>query len=161
MKTREELYEALEKAERAAFRENIRGMIGDLEQISDVISEEAETAETRLPTALHVVRHYADWAAAVATDLRIATEKVLKEICTGLQEPEAVEASGSEDKEKIVASLEDTLRNTRAGEDIAGMTYVKDGELVEIRFTNGSPQPVNVGCDSGLAMIIDVCKALM
>ena len=65
-----------------------------------------------------------------------------------------------ENKHYIVKALEDVLKMTRAGENIEGLIYESEHEIVQIRFRNGFTKMVSVDCDSGIATIRDVVNAL-
>lgn len=69
----------------------------------------------------------------------------------------------NEDKRLICELFADVLKLTRAGSDIDVIQYMKtpDGiELASIWFMNGAEKTVNVTCDSGIAMIRDIARAL-
>ncbi len=63
-----------------------------------------------------------------------------------------------EDKEEIVMLLKHLLRATRAGADIEQMELGDDGEKIQITFGNQCVRNVNIACDSGIAMIMDVVR---
>ena len=65
-----------------------------------------------------------------------------------------------EDKKEIVMLLKHLLRATRAGEDIEQMELSDNGEKVRITFSNQYIKDVNIAMDSGIAIIMDVSKAL-
>ena len=65
-----------------------------------------------------------------------------------------------EDKKEIVMLLKHLLRATRAGEDIEQMELSDNGEKVRITFSNQYIKDVNIAMDSGIAIIMDVAKAL-
>lgn len=65
-----------------------------------------------------------------------------------------------EDKREIVMLLKHALQATRAGEDIEQMELSGDEETVQITFSNKCVKDVNIACDSGIAIIRDVAKAL-
>lgn len=52
------------------------------------------------------------------------------------------------------------LLPTRAGADITQMELGDDGETVRITFGNKCVRDVNIACDSGIAMLMDVAKTL-
>jgi len=67
-----------------------------------------------------------------------------------------------EDKAGFVRELGELLRRY-SREDIAALTYHKDDdgfEAVTVRFGNGYEKTVNVTCDSVIAIMTDVYKAL-
>jgi len=63
-------------------------------------------------------------------------------------------------KQQLIESLEATLRLTR--EDIVGLelTSRQDPEDTVIIHFGGGSQAVNIACDSGIAIIRDVSKAI-
>ncbi len=68
-----------------------------------------------------------------------------------------------EQKVLIIKKLEECLRSTKAGKDIESLEYTKDTrheEYVHIHFVNGYTKTVCVTADSGIAMVLDVSRAL-
>lgn len=69
-----------------------------------------------------------------------------------------------ENKEHILKLLLICLQETRAGEDIIGLQFRSvpkyEEEFVDICYSNGFSEQVNVTADSGLAMIHSVVEAL-
>lgn len=65
-----------------------------------------------------------------------------------------------ENKKEIVARLKLLLMATRAGSDIEEMELSEDESSVSIVFRNGGIRNINVECDSGIALIRDVCQTL-
>lgn len=65
-----------------------------------------------------------------------------------------------EDKKEIVMLLKHLLRATRAGEDIEQMELIDTGEKIRITFRDQYIKDVNIAMDSGIAIIMDVAKAL-
>ncbi len=65
-----------------------------------------------------------------------------------------------EDKKEIVMLLKHLLQATRAGKEIEQMELSGNGEMIYISFRNKCVRNVNVACDSGIAMILDVANAL-
>jgi len=66
-----------------------------------------------------------------------------------------------EDKKKILYNLLQTLKSTRAGEDIEDIIYynmVSLGEYVDVVYDTGFIRRIDVTADSGIAMIRDICK---
>ena len=73
-----------------------------------------------------------------------------------------------ENMTEILGSLAGTLRLTREGWDIVsivpltvpidGTKYVKD--VARITYKNGHTRDINIGCDSGIAAVLDVAKCL-
>lgn len=60
-------------------------------------------------------------------------------------------------KEELVKSLEATLKLTR--EEIESLE-LKNQDTVLINFEGGSTKTVNIACNSGIAIIRDVAKAI-
>lgn len=63
-----------------------------------------------------------------------------------------------EDKKEIVMLLKHLLQATRAGEDIEEMELDDGGETVRITYKDQCVAYVNIACDSGIAMIMDVAR---
>ena len=66
-----------------------------------------------------------------------------------------------ENKQSIADALVYAVRQTRAGEDVTAIEITSDGGYAIIRYNNGAKKLVNIDGDSGIAMIADVCRALM
>lgn len=65
-----------------------------------------------------------------------------------------------ENKKTILEKLTEALVETRNLCDIVQVELIDNEETVVVRFENGYERRINVACDSGLAMIYDVVKAL-
>ena len=65
-----------------------------------------------------------------------------------------------ENKEAFVQELGELLRKY-SREDVAGLDYDPRNETVYITYGNGYVKPVNVACDSCIAIMADVYKALL
>lgn len=65
-----------------------------------------------------------------------------------------------ENKEEIVMRLKLLLMATRAGSGIEDLILSEDQKAVTVKFRNGGEGQVNVECDSGIALIGDVIRAL-
>ena len=65
-----------------------------------------------------------------------------------------------EDKQKILDRLLETLVLTRAGWNLMELEYKRESglETVTAVFANGTKKRINVSCDSGIALIRDVCR---
>lgn len=65
-----------------------------------------------------------------------------------------------EDKEKILEKLFQTLVLTRAGWNLMDLEYKRESglETVTAVYANGTKKRINVSCDSGIALIRDVCR---
>lgn len=66
-----------------------------------------------------------------------------------------------ENKQAILDALLPALKLTRAGADIMGLRYDKEKEKVTISYYGSCNDSVNVHLDSGIAMIMDIAKAVM
>ena len=77
------------------------------------------------------------------------------------EDPEdlAEETYPMENKFYIVRALEKAIKMTRAGDAVDDLIYDHKHEMVIINFRNGYSKHVNVECDSGIAMIRDICNA--
>ena len=64
-----------------------------------------------------------------------------------------------EDRKVILTRLAHLIKATRAGSGVRNLALSEDGNKVIIQFAHGS-RDVNIECDSGYAMIMDVMKAL-
>lgn len=65
-----------------------------------------------------------------------------------------------ENKRLIVNYLLRCLQLTRAGEDIERIELDKSEQTALIVYRNGYRRPVNIACDSGIAIIRDITKAI-
>lgn len=66
-----------------------------------------------------------------------------------------------ENKQAILDALLPALQRTRAGAEITELRYHKENDRVMIIYDDGGCDNVNVSLDSGVAMIIDIAKAVM
>ena len=67
-----------------------------------------------------------------------------------------------DNKQRALYLLVYALNQTRAGKDVGLILLSEDGNTAHIFDERGDIiKDVNVECDSALAAIIDVCKALM
>lgn len=60
-------------------------------------------------------------------------------------------------KKQLVKLLELTIKATRAGAGVKALTL--DGDYVIIHYTGGTKK-VNIACDSGIAIVMDVAKRI-
>ena len=67
----------------------------------------------------------------------------------------------TENKQDILNYLKATLQLTRCGQDIADLIYNDEKETVMVMFKTGAFKVINVACDSGSAMILDVVKGII
>ena len=64
-------------------------------------------------------------------------------------------------KQELVDSLATTLRLTRTEvTDLELTSKIEPGDTIIIHFKGGGTQTVNIACDSGIAIIRDVCRAI-
>ena len=62
-----------------------------------------------------------------------------------------------EDKQKVMDLLLAAIQSTRAGEDVTGLRFDPEKEIVYVDFTScNRGRTINVAADSGWAMIKDV-----
>lgn len=62
-------------------------------------------------------------------------------------------------KQDLLDALLLTVQLTRGGSDVQQLSLIND-EIVSIRYKSGGEQYVNIACDSGMAIIRDVCRAI-
>ena len=67
-----------------------------------------------------------------------------------------------EDKQDILNKLLEALVLTRAGWSLTDLEYKRESglETVTAVFANGTKKRINVSCDSGIALIRDVCRQI-
>ena len=64
-------------------------------------------------------------------------------------------------KKELVDSLATTLRLTRTEvTDLELTSRIEPGDTVIIHFKGGGTRSVSIACDSGIAIIRDVCRAI-
>lgn len=166
MKEQAEIYAALEAAGKIFDKGidlDMTNLSGDIMVIKETATEAAMN-EDFVPTALAVIRKFAQMADEDADSIDAAITDVRHKIAEGLQEPEAVRASDpyeEENKSYICRQLSNLVRETRAGSDVLGITLQADQKTAVITYRTGARKEVNVECDSGIALIIDICRALM
>lgn len=61
-------------------------------------------------------------------------------------------------KKELVKSLANTLKMTRTG--VIDLDLSKDEETVTVYYQAGGTRYINIACNSGIAIIRDVCKAI-
>jgi hypothetical protein len=74
---------------------------------------------------------------------------------------ESMEEVELDNKQNICDLLLPALQATRQLYDLVSLEYhpERDGYVVA-RFKNGSSKFVNVACDSGIAMVRDICREI-
>ena len=121
---------------------------------------EDDTQDAAFLSIQLLAEHGENIAIDIDTTARIVSDIVNK----GLEEPEAEESQGdpgTEEKQKILDLFLPALQATRAGEDVKLLAITDYHRIVEVHFNSSAVRKVNVDCDSGIAMIVDVCRALM
>jgi len=63
-------------------------------------------------------------------------------------------------KVQLVKALEDLIKMTRAGDELAALSISDDEENVTITWKSGSTTNVVVAADSGIAIVRDVIKKI-
>lgn len=109
------------------------------------------------------VRKAAEGALTDAGDLPHApTEEELRDIYRE-KSTNVSEKPPEEDKGEIIEMLAHVLKKTRAGGDIKYLTMENFGPwtAVAVTYESGYTERVDVTADSGVVMIIDICKAIM
>ena len=66
-----------------------------------------------------------------------------------------------ENKQLVLDNLVKALIHTLAGCDVEQIELADNGDTAVIYFIDGGSKRVNIACDSGVSVIIDVCKALL
>ena len=66
-----------------------------------------------------------------------------------------------ENKKDIVEILSILMKVTRSGYDLDRLELSEDGGEVTVRYNSGYEKRVNVECDSGAALILDVVNAML
>ena len=64
----------------------------------------------------------------------------------------------NEDKGIILTMLEPVVKMTRAGENIVALLL--EGDYVKFVYASGDTAKIPISGDSGIQLIIDVCRAL-
>ena len=165
MKTRLQKYEgALNKIAEIA-NERFTNRIEDAIQYETSIERMTALAydQRNQDAALTAAGCMSEKLAALLCDALDDAEKVRDLACDAIAESEAVDAS-KEDKEQIILDLIQLLQTTRAGADIKSviMHYSagRSVESLELFFHGETSLKVNIEGDSGIQIIMDVCKAL-
>ena len=65
-----------------------------------------------------------------------------------------------ENKQLICDRLLECLYLTRQLYDLIDLDYIEEKELVVAHFEGGGKKEINVACDSGIAMIRDIIRAI-
>ncbi|MBQ2664660.1 MAG: hypothetical protein IJT36_03345 [Alphaproteobacteria bacterium] len=74
-----------------------------------------------------------------------------------------IESEQQDNKTQIIDYMYELLKLTRAGQNVEDLLLnsSKNGTFVTIQFKSGGNKKVDLTADSGLAMIIDIAKALL
>lgn len=184
MKRAEEIYKALEKTMEFVVEAG-KACIGvntDAEAVRDLADSRDEVCSSNGRYAIdYAIKQISSVAVEKVSDVDCLINKAIEAAEDGLAEPEAekghrpteaelrdihrvetydVMPEKDEHLQAILDKLYFAVKETRAGEDVTNITVTKPGEAT-IYFYTGASKQVNIECDSGIAMIIDVCKALM
>lgn len=92
MKSQQELYGALDQVHSALTGETLRNTVSDLESHIEIIRQTAETAMIVgrfSDAALDIIKHYAELADELLTDVRCVYSTCTNTAYDGLSEPEA------------------------------------------------------------------------
>lgn len=63
-------------------------------------------------------------------------------------------------KQQILDELLKVVQMTRAGKDVQALELDETAGYVSIQYKNGGTKRVCVECDSGIAMVRDICKEI-
>lgn len=63
-------------------------------------------------------------------------------------------------KKQILEELLKVIHLTRAGENVQALELDSTEDYVTVLYKNGSTKRVCIECDSGIAMVRDVCKVI-
>ena len=184
MKKAEEIYKALEKtmefvveAGKACIDVN-----NDAEVVRDLANSRDEVNSSNGRYAIdYAIKQISSVAVEKVSDLECLIDKAIAAAEEGLEEPEAEKAHTPTEEElrdihrvdtyevmpkedehlqAIMDKLYFAVKETRAGADVTNIKVTKAGEAT-IYFYTGASKRVNIECDSGIAMIVDICRALM
>lgn len=100
MKPQTELYRTLEQVHSALTGETLRNTVNDLEGHIEIIRQTAETAMVVgnfSDVALDIIKHYAELADELLSDIRCVQISCAGKAMDGLSEPEAEEGRYGED----------------------------------------------------------------
>ena len=162
--------------ERATVR--IARYMDAIKEMKDTVMETGD--EKRQDAALMAIEHFTGHGRVCAKDVNTVINMILDEVEGGLAAPEAEEGhmpteeelrdlyrdkhtniSEHEEKQQILDLLLPAVQATRAGADVRSLIIGNLHKSVDIYFRTGAVKQVNVESDSGIAMIIDICRALM
>ena len=66
-----------------------------------------------------------------------------------------------ENKKLIIAYYLRCLQLTNAGDGLQAIALSEDEETATLIFESGAKKAVNIACDSGIALIQDIARALI
>lgn len=166
-----------------ATAEKIAGVAVDAGYKTSVISEYAliaddTTKEEARDALFHGISLMAHFASEMITDIETTALEVQRSAESMLQDPEEKGHRPTEEelrdmyrerhtneavenKTRIAEELASLLQGTRAGENVGKIEVSEDQTTAHIHFRFGSLKDVNIEGDSGIAMIVDICRALM
>lgn len=184
MKRAEEIYKALEKTMEFLVEAGTAciGVNADAETVRDLADSKDEVCSSNGRYAIdYAIKQISSVAVEKVSDVDCLINKAIEAAEEGLEEPEAEKAHTPTEEElrdihrvdtyevmpkedehlqAIMDKLYFAVKETRAGADVTNIKFTKPGEAV-IYFYTGASKRVNIECDSGIAMIVDVCRALM
>ena len=184
MKRAEEIYKALEKTMEFLVEAGTAciGVNADAEAVRDLADSKDEVCSSNGRYAIdYAIKQISSVAVEKVSDVDCLINKAIEAAEEGLEEPEAEKANTpteaelrdshrvetyevppeeNENPQAILDKLYFAVKETRAGADVTNITFTKPGEAVIYVYT-GASKRVNIECDSGIAMIVDVCRALM
>ena len=186
MKEAKEIYKALEETY-SLIKDAGRICIdvgSDIETVNLLIDAKEEISTAKARGAIdYAITQISSVAVEKMEDLDAIISKAGEAAEEGISEPEAEDAADQaeaelrdtyrdkhtniyqvpkdfESKDEILESLLPAIQATRAGADVQYITN-NGGNTATIHFSTGAWKEVNIECDSGIAMIIDICRALM
>ena len=174
MKRAEEIYKALEKTMEFVVEAGKAciGVNADAEAVRDLADSRDEVCSSNGRYAIdYAIKQISSVAVEKVSDVDCLINKAIEAAEDGLAEPEAEKGHRPTEAELRDIHRVETyevppdklyfaVKETRAGADVTNITFTKPGEAV-IYFYTGASKRVNIECDSGIAMIVDVCRALM
>lgn len=186
MKTAEEIYKALEEAYDLIKEAGKICMDAgaDIESVNLLIDSKKEVSTAKARGALdYAISQISGIAVEKMEDMDSIIARAGAVAEDGLDEPEAEKGHRPteeelrdihrvsndlhdylimemENKQEILDMLLPAIRATRAGADVGKITDNRNGSAT-IYFTPGARKAVNIEGDSGIAMIVDICRALM
>lgn len=184
MKKAQEIYKALEKTMEFIVEagKSCIGLNTDVEAVRDLADSRDEVGSSNGRYAIdHAIKQISSVAAEKVSDVDCLINKAIEIAEDGLAEPKVekghrpteeelrdihredtyeVMPESNENRQAILDKLLYAVLETRAGKGVTFISATSKGEAT-IYFSAGATKRVNIECDSGIAMIADVCRALM